>query len=417
MRNYVFEVWRRVAHRYGFVEWEGPTLESTDLYRRKSGDEIQSQLFCFVDKGERDVSLRPELTPTLARLVTARHRDFKKPLKWFQIGSCFRYEAPQKGRLREFYQLNCDVLGEAGVEADAELIAMGIDMLRSLGLTSEDVAVRISDRRIWTEWMEREKIDPEQTGAFLQIIDKWERERPEKLDEKLAAVGTTRAAVAAFMEEMKGGGSVFAPLLESLKARGLAEFVRIDPGIVRGLAYYTGAVFEFFSLKAGMRAVAGGGRYDGLCSLMSGGSVDMAAAGFGMGDVVLTDLITATPAATARLEAWLAQRFSVDAFIVVADETRRPEALALLQALRNAGLSADYAMAPAKVGKQFQAAENVGARYALIVGTEYPVLKVKHLATRSEVEFSDNAEVFKLLAKDTIPSAHQSAARTEIGNG
>ena len=150
VRNYMFETWRSAATRYGFSEWEGPLLESTDLYRRKSGDEIVGQLFHFTDKGEREVALRPELTPTLARVVAARHREFKKPLKWFQIGRCLRYEAPQKGRLREFYQWNADILGEASAEADAELIALGIDALRLFGFGPAEVAVRVSDPRFGT---------------------------------------------------------------------------------------------------------------------------------------------------------------------------------------------------------------------------------------------------------------------------
>jgi histidyl-tRNA synthetase len=384
VRNYVFETWRSTAARYGFSEWEGPLLESTDLYRRKSGEEIVGQLFHFTDKGEREVALRPELTPTLARVVAARHREFKKPLKWFQIGSCFRYEAPQKGRLREFYQWNADILGEASTEADAELIALGIDALRMFGFGPAEVAVRVSDRTLWDSFVASEKIDPAQTPAFLSIIDKFQREKPAVLDTRLRALGTTHGAVEAFIEHTRSASQHFQPLLESLGARGLGDFVRIDPGIVRGLAYYTGTVFEFFSLERGLRAVAGGGRYDQLCGLMSDGAVDLPAAGFAMGDVVLGDLIQQTPAARRQLEAWLGHTCVIDAYVVVADETKRPVAVQMAQRLREAGWRADLALGPAKVAKQFQTAEALGARVAVIAGSEFPAVKIKDLAQRTE---------------------------------
>src|SRR4051794_40720005 len=160
-RNYIFETWRQVARRYGFVEWDGPVLESTDLYRKKSGDEIVGQLFNFVDKGERQVALRPELTPTLARVVAASERQFRKPLKWFSIGQFFRYEKQQRGRLREHYQLNCDILGESDFSADIELIALCVDILRAFGLTEKDFVVRISDREFWTDFLQKQKLPSE----------------------------------------------------------------------------------------------------------------------------------------------------------------------------------------------------------------------------------------------------------------
>ena len=390
-RNHVFAAWREAASRAGFVEWEGPTLESTDLYRKKSGDEIVGQLFHFVDKGEREVALRPELTPTLARVVAARHRDFKKPLKWFQIGPCFRYEAPQKGRLREFYQWNADILGEESPAADAELIALGIEALRALGFTAEDFAVRLSDRRLWNRFVESAGLDPAQTTGFLQIIDKWEREKPAVLDEKLRALGTSREAVADFMASACEADGPLAPVMSDLAARGLSDFVRLDPGIVRGLAYYTGTVFEFFSLRPGARAIAGGGRYDQLVGTLSDGAVSLPAVGLGMGDVVLGNLIDETPAPRALMETALAEAGSLDAWVVVADESRRADALRLVQSLRQAGRRTDFVLGAAKVGKQFQAAEAAGARTAVVVGAEWPVLKVKYLARREEVTTDEAA--------------------------
>ena len=227
VRNYVFDVWRSVAGRYGFFEWEGPALESAELYRRKSGDEITGQLFAFTDKGDREVALRPELTPTLARMMSAGHRQYKKPIKWFQIGPCYRYEAPQKGRLREFHQWNCDIIGEAAPEADAELIALGIDALRELGFSARDFGVRISDRRLWDRFLDRHRIDPARAPAFLQVIDKWERENPRTIGQKLDGFGLSREAVAEFIESSRDDESSFGALLG--KHRGArTEGIRAD---------------------------------------------------------------------------------------------------------------------------------------------------------------------------------------------
>src|ERR1700759_5517672 len=174
-RNYVFAQWRKIAQRYGFREWDGPILEPTELYRKKSGPEIVEQLFHFVDKGEREVAMRPELTPTLARVVAAHEREFKKPLKWFSVGQFFRYEKQQRGRLREHYQLNCDIIGEADFAADIELIALAIDILRAFGLSEQDFVVRISDREFWTDFLRQHKIPENRWQETLQAIDKSER--------------------------------------------------------------------------------------------------------------------------------------------------------------------------------------------------------------------------------------------------
>src|SRR5437773_11468555 len=185
VRNYIFARWREVARRYGFVEWEGPILEPTELYKKKSGSEIVDQLFNFTDKGEREVAMRPELTPTLARVVAAHEREFKKPLKWFSIGRFFRFEKQQRGRLREHFQLNCDIIGETALAADIELLALCIDLLRAFGLTEKDVVIRISDREFWTDFLRRKSVPPDRWDELLQIIDKSGRESPENTRAKL----------------------------------------------------------------------------------------------------------------------------------------------------------------------------------------------------------------------------------------
>lgn len=384
LRNYIFDTWRKVSRRYNFVEYEAPFVESTDLYRKKSGDEITGQLFCFRDKAERELSLRPEVTPSLARMATARHRDFRKPLKWYQIGSCFRYEEPQEGRSREFIQFNADVIGDGSIAADAELIAMAIDVMREFGARQEDFAIRLSTRSLWTEFLQNHAVPAEKTGAFLQIIDKIERARPEDTESKLSELGLSTGVVRAFMDTADESHPAFAELRANLAARGMWDYVRIDATIVRGLAYYTGTVFEVFDLKHGLRAVAGGGRYDQLCSLMSNGSVDLPAAGFAMGDVVLGILLRRLPGAQFKLIDAMNSSFSIDAAVIVADEAQRAHALAAVQALREAGLRIDYSFTPAKMNKQFQNAEAQKARAAIIFGSEYPQVAIKDLANRRQ---------------------------------
>ena len=287
LRNAIFANWRDVARRYGFVEYDGPPLEPLDLFTKKSGQEIVGQLYNFIDKGDREVALRPEMTPTLARLVTARHKDFKKPLKWFSIPQVFRYERQQRGRLREHYQFNCDIIGEAGLEADIELIALVIDTLRSFGLTEKDFVVRLSDRQFWTDFMNAHRVPEDQRYAFIQAIDKSEREPREKTAEKLGPL-----AEEVFTVLEKGAPSERLDTVETgLRHRGLHDYVKRDYTVVRGLAYYTGVVFEVFDRAGEFRAIAAGGRYDTL--LKNLGDVDLPALGFGMGDVVLGEILKA----------------------------------------------------------------------------------------------------------------------------
>ncbi len=400
-RNYLFERWRSVARRCGFAEYEGPVLEPVDLYKRKSGEEIVKQLFHFTDGGDRGVALRPETTPTLARMAAASQRDFRKPMKWFQIGSCFRYETPQKGRGREFYQFNCDILGEPSPAADAELLAVAVETMRSLGFQKEDYIIRLSDRNVWGTFLDQEKIDPAQLPAFLQIIDKLEREKEPVTSAKLATLGTTLEAVQAFISGKAAGYAPLEAVIADLAARGMGESVEIDPGIVRGLAYYTGIVFEIFDRSRSMRAVAGGGRYDNLCDLIGG--TDLPACGFAMGDMVIGNFIRETPHAKTLMDLWLQENSRLDAYVVVASEAQRPAALAGLAALRSAGLSADYAMTKTKVAKQFQNAELLNAQTAVVYGDEFPAVQVKSLKSRT-AETIDAAEVTAAVQRACLPA-------------
>ncbi len=385
VRNYLFETWRSVARRCGYVEYESPILEDTGLYLKKSGGELSAQLFRFEDQGGRDVTLRPEVTASLARLVAQHQRDFPKPLKWFEIGQCFRYEKPQKGRGREFHQFNVDIIGEAGPAADAELIALAIETMLAFGFVKGDFVVRASDRHAWIEFAARHGVPDGSIPDFLNIVDKIEREKPEVLSQKLAAFGITTDQVRAFIADPANASPAYLAIRDDLTARGLGEFIELDLSIVRGLAYYTGVVFEVFDSKKSMRAVAGGGRYDTLVSTISDGAVDLPATGFAMGDYVIRNLIEETTHAAMQMEVWLQRnQANCDVYVVIADDTKRGESLKLVTDLRRAGISADLPLNPAKVAKQFQSAEKSGARFALVVGAEYPELKLKILASRTE---------------------------------
>lgn len=397
-RNYILATWREVARRYGFVEYDGPMLETVELYKKKSGGELVGQLFDFVDKGERHVAMRPEMTPTLARMVLARERDFRKPLKWFCAPQFFRYEKQQRGRLREFYQFNADIIGESSVAADAELVALAIDLLRAFGFGKDDFVVRVSDRDAWLAFLCAHNVDESRAPEFLNIVDKLERDTPESLAAKLAPFNITPEQLHNFIANPGTHFERFNTFAAELDARGLNGFYSLDPTIVRGLAYYTGFVFEIFDRKKTLRALAGGGRYDNLIRDMSDGKLSLPAIGFGLGDAVLGELINATPAAKERLEQWVAQRQSLDAYIIIANENARPHAIALAQQLRSEGARIDYPLTAAKINKQFQSAEHLGARYALLVGDEWPQVKLKTLATREEELVAVEALPARLLA-------------------
>ena len=390
-RSYLFENWRRVARSFGFQEYDGPTLEPTELYKRKSGEELKTQLFRFVDQGGRDVCLRPEMTPTLARLVAARAREYRKPIKWFSISPFFRFEKPQKGRLREFYQINCDILGDDTPAADAELIGLAIALHQAFGLTADDFFVRVNNRNLWAEFLIKHQQPVDRLSEFLSIVDKLERENEDVTIGKLQSFQLDLADVREFLGTPAGSMPGFGDLFRELQWRGLEKFVELDLTIVRGLDYYTGLVFEIFDRKKANRSLAGGGRYDNLISAVSEGEVDLPAAGFAIGDVTFTNLLQELDHTRTRIaDALKAPR---GAFIVVADEGRRPEAIGLASSLRQSGMVADYCLQPAKVGRQFQQAEAMGAKYAVVIGQEWPQVRVKLLSERTE----------KIMSTDDLP--------------
>jgi len=372
-RAYVTRAWREVARRYAFMEYDGPPLESLELYTAKSGDEIVGQLYNFTDKGGREVALRPEMTPTFARMVSARANSLRKPTRWFSIPQLFRYERQQKGRLREHYQLNVDIVGEAGVGADAELVACAIDICRELRLTSNEVVVRVSDRRVMHAYLSALGIPASAFDAVLGVTDKLARQPRAISAEKLAAAGldepqvnavldianaTLDTVAAALANTSAPGGEHVDELRKFFKYVGTlvpdgAAWLQFDLSIVRGLAYYTGIVFELFDRSGEFRAICGGGRYDNLLGAIGGAALP--ALGFGLGDVVLTELLRAR-----KLLPVMEQ--SVDYWLTADDDVPLTKVMAEAAQLRAQGFSVEYALRRQTPSKQRKSAISAGAR-------------------------------------------------------
>jgi histidyl-tRNA synthetase len=401
LRNRIFTVWRDVAARYGFEEYDGPPLEPLELYTQKSGEEIVAQLYAFEDKGGRAVALRPEMTPTLARMVAQRARALKKPIRWFTMPQLFRYERQQRGRLREHFQLNMDLIGEAGPLADAELIAAAVDVVRAFGLTAADFRVRISDRRVTQALLSAHGLTAPQIVAAYAQIDKLDRDpredllqnlmRTAGLDEDAAArvlaVGDIRSidALRAAVSDASIDPDTVSPLLECIEAlasMGLADYVAIDMSVVRGLAYYTGIVFELFDARRTMRAICGGGRYDGLLEALGG--IDLPATGFGMGDVVLGELVRERGHANEAAG-------GIDIFLVAVTSEDVPAVLGLAHELRDAGRRVEYALKAQSVAKQLKLASARAASQAVLIGPDERARRealVRDLATGEETRMA-----------------------------
>src|SRR6266550_774234 len=378
LRNHIFATWRNVARRYGFEEYDGPPLEALDLYTRKSGEEIEQQLYSFRDKGDRDVALRPEMTPTLARMVAARGQALKKPIRWFSMPQLFRYERQQRGRLKEHFQLNMDIIGETSALADAELIAAAIDIMRAFGFGPGDFKVRISDRRVLRTLLLGYDIREDSLLQAFAMLDKTGRDEEWvtwQLGGAYTGSGQTSRPiprqsliglepVSELLSSLPGGAQAIEPLRETvatLTTMGLGDFVEVDLTIVRGLAYYTGIVFELFDAGKSLRAICGGGRYDGLLKELGG--IDLPALGFGMGDVVLGELLRERKGsfeAPGQLDAF---------FVAVSGEDVAP-VLKLAHDLRDRGVAVEYGLRHAAVRKQLELAAARGAPRAIIVGPD-----------------------------------------------
>jgi histidyl-tRNA synthetase len=375
MVRHIFEAWRKTALSYGFEEFDSPILETLDLYTLKSGDEIVGQLYHFPDKGGRMLALRPELTPSLARMVARIHSETPKPIKWFSIPRCMRYERPQKGRLREFFQFNVDIIGESSAIADLEIISVAIDSLVKLGLSSRDFVVKINNRDFVSGYFMSLGIEESQEKVLFKIIDNARKLKREDTEAALGELdldaekkrGITRYLSLENMrdlEQLSEGGEGRTSLLELfslVEAASLSDFVQFDPTIVRGLDYYTGIVFELFDRSERMRAICGGGRYNNLVREFSGR--DIPACGFGMGDVVLGEILR---------DKGLFPDYNrnIDYYLVRVTDNELPVLLGVARHLRSQGMTVEFSYNSSSLKKQMARASKLGSSRVLIIGEQ-----------------------------------------------
>ncbi|MDR2578027.1 MAG: histidine--tRNA ligase [Chitinispirillales bacterium] len=405
-QQYIFDSWHKSCRLHGFEQCEGPMFEHLELYTQKSGDEIEKQLYSFEDKGGRQIALRPEFTPTLARMVAAQGTNLKRPVRWYSISRLFRYERAQKGRLREFIQINMDILGIEDVTADAELIAASINMMRDFGFDAGDFKARISSRTLLEELFLHCGVERDQLKALYALLDRKNKITPENFSAELQAIVNkedtcgkieelftrkTLADIENFVGQLKSLDQL-KKLFSLLDAYGLADYAIFDIGIVRGLAYYTGIVFELFDAGGTMRAIAGGGRYDNLVGLYGGPPTP--AVGFAAGDVVLGELIKAKSIAPPPPP-------RSDVFIISLDNGAHAEVIKTACQLRAAGISCEFSLKENQnIGKQLKSADNAKARYALFIGGDEAKdgkARLKNLADGKE-ELIDTEKIVEATA-------------------
>lgn len=395
LRSWLFDKFHAASKAHGFEEYDSPILEYEELYTRKQGEEITQQLFNFEDKGGRKVSLRPEMTPSLARMVMAQAKTLPLPLKWYSIPQCWRYERTQRGRGREHYQWNVDIWGTESISADAELISIMVHFFKSVGLNSEDLVIKISSRKVLEEVLGALGIDGNGFTQTCIIVDKMDKLPAEVIENQLTEIGLDSSSITTIqtilgikelekLEENLGDQSSAVlelnQLFSMLESYGIREWVEFDASIVRGLAYYTGSVFEAHDRKGELRAICGGGRYDRLLSSLGGN--DLPASGFGFGDMVIMELLTdrgLLPAITSG---------SQDVVISLSEELR-PEAMSVASKLREKGRSVDVVLDDKKLKWAFRHADRIGAsRLVMIMPEEWKdgKIKIKDLETGEDDE-------------------------------
>ncbi|MBC8471978.1 MAG: histidine--tRNA ligase [Planctomycetes bacterium] len=391
VRNWIIDGWKKVSVRNGFEEYDGPIFELLKMFQIKSGDEIVEQLFSLRDRGGRDLALRPEITPTLARMVNQRINALSKPIKWFSVPRLFRAERPQKGRLREFFQWNIDIIGEDSPLADAEVIFTTVDYLREIGLTSKDIKVKISSRQLLADYLISLGIPEDKLESIYVILDKKNKLPPDTFEKILAEQIPDTSTVRKILDFMsvdsipqlkdfvEEGSSAFLNIkcvLDNLDMMGVGDFCLYDPGIVRGLAYYTGIVFEVHDVAGELRAICGGGRYDNL--LRDFGGPPVSATGMGMGDCVLEILLKERGLLEKQLP-----KTKIDYFVSCVDENYKDVTVEVTMKLRSAGFSANFSYKITKLSKQLKQASEQNAAKCIIIGDEFKnnKLAVKDMAT------------------------------------
>ena len=384
VRNFIVDGWKQASLRNGFEEYDGPIFEYLKMYQVKSGDEIVDQLFNFTDRGDRHLAIRPEITPTLARMVNQQVNSLPRPIKWFSVPRLCRAERPQKGRLREFFQWNIDIIGVDDVLADAEVIFTSIDYLRSLGLTAKDIKAKISSRKLLAAFLKNIGIPKKDLETIYPVLDKKPKLTEEAFDEMLAKVVPDKdraKKIKNFMElkkvsdikkviessndEVDDAISELSMLVDTLANMGAKDYCIFDPSIVRGLAYYTGIVFEIHDAVGDLRAICGGGRYDDL--LKDFGGTPLSGTGMGMGDCVLEILLREK----GLLKDGQISTQNIDYFVAYIDKELGVKAVELVAKLRSTGKHTDFSYKGASLKKQLKQASGVNAKKCIILGQEF----------------------------------------------
>lgn len=393
LRNFIYGKVRSAAQSFGYQEYDGPFIEPIDLYAAKSGEElVKKQSFTFEDRGGDFVTLRPELTPSLARMIAAKQGELTFPVRWWSFGPFWRYEQPQKGRTREFFQWNVDMLGVNSPEADAELIAVGATFLRSVGLSPERALIYVNNRRLMDSEFDALGIVPEKRLDVSNLVDRRTKMEPAKWDAYALELGLTQAQLDGLKDilgnfELWQKSDELTRLFAALEALGVKEYVKFDPNIMRGLLYYTGTVFEAFDTSGSLkRAIFGGGRYDNLLADVGGNP--LSGVGFAMGDVVIGIILQ---------EAGLAPEFMptpADVLVTVFDESLWMKSFELSAQLRNAGIAAMVYPEPTKLPKQFKFADKMKMKVALVIGPDEAaggLVVVKNLTNGEQVQVKKEA--------------------------
>ena len=403
LRNFIYEKVRNASQAFGYQEWDAPFIESIDLYAAKSGEElVKKQSFTFTDRGGDSVTLRPELTPSLARMIAAKQGELTFPLRWWSFGPFWRYEQPQKGRSREFFQWNIDMLGVNSPEADAELIAVAATFLRSVGLNSGQAAIYVNNRRLMDSEFDALGIVQEKRMDVSNLVDRRTKMEPTKWDSYALELGLTDSQLNGLKEilgnfELWKKSDELVRLFAALEALGVKDYVKFDPNIMRGLLYYTGTVFEAFDTSGSLkRAILGGGRYDNL--LADVGGQPLSGVGFAMGDVVIGIILQ---------EKGLLPEFvpsPAPVLVTVFEESLLRESYALAAELRQAGLNVLCYPEPAKLQKQFKFADKMKAKVAVTVGPDEAAnaqVAIKNLTNGEQVTVKREAaaeSIKKILA-------------------
>ena len=395
LRNWLFDNFDDAALLHGFQEYDAPVLESEELYTRKQGEEITQQLYNFKDKGDRKVALRPEMTPSLARMVMSRAGVLPMPIKWYSIPQCWRYERTQRGRGREHYQWNVDIWGTDAISADAELISVLVTFFKSVGLTEKDLVIKMSSRKVLEEVLGSLGLEGDIFAKTCIIVDKMDKLPTDVVSEQLGDLGLEKSAIQTIqstlaikdmnsLEEILGKESAavteLTSLFSALEAYGISGWIEFDASIVRGLAYYTGPVFEAHDRDGELRAICGGGRYDKLLSTLGG--KDLPATGFGFGDMVIMELLAEKGLVPELIG-------GVDDVVIALSPELRNAAMSVATSLRNTGKSVDLVLEDKRLKWAFKHAERSGAqRLVMVMPDEWKEgkVKIKDLETGEEEE-------------------------------